>query len=278
MDTGFGRNALRRAGADRRRCGGRWRRRSIRRRFHPKPFAPEAAWPAGFDAAPAFTPDGRTVFFTHSEGEKRAIMVSHRVKGVWTTPQVASFSGTWRDIEPYMAPDGAYLVFISNRPAQPGGKPLDGFFSGKAQPGKGGNLWRVDRRGSGWSAPVRLPDVINASSAIYSPAVARDGSLYFNQPDPVTKKSHIYRAQAKGQGFLAPVSQSFADGAHPAFDAAVAPDESFIVFRRAASAASAEQIFRPVRRLSPGSGGARSEPQAAYAAYRRLRSAPEPAP
>ncbi|HEY3813601.1 MAG TPA: hypothetical protein VGL66_10270 [Caulobacteraceae bacterium] len=193
-------------------------------------FAPEATWPAGADVAPAFTPDGRTVFFTHSEGEKRTIMLSHRGAHGWSAPSVAPFSGTWRDIEPYMAPDGSYLVFVSNRPATPGGKPLDGYFGGQARPGKGGNLWRVDRKGVGWGEPHRLPDVINAGGAIYSPAVARDGSIYFNQPDPVTHKSHIYRAQATSGGFRTPVSQAFSDGDHPAFDAAVAPDESFIVF------------------------------------------------
>jgi hypothetical protein len=31
-------------------------------------FAPESAWPAGSDASPAFTPDGRTVLFTHGNG------------------------------------------------------------------------------------------------------------------------------------------------------------------------------------------------------------------
>ena len=107
---------------------------------------------------------------------------------------------------------------------------------------------------------MRLPDVINASGAIYSPALARDGSVYFNQPDPVTKKSHIYRAQAKGHGFLPPVSQSFADGAHPAFDAAVAPDESFIVFGapRPPAAPNNSALFVAYRR----SGGGWSEPQA----------------
>ncbi len=194
-------------------------------------FAPEADWPAGSDIAPAFTHDVRTVFFTHAEGATRFVMVSHLVHGRWSTPVVAPFSGTWRDIEPAMAPDGSYMVFISNRPAAPGGQPLDGYFGGKVQPGKGGNIWRVDRTRTGWSEPRRLPDVINSGGAIYSPAVAGDGSIYFNQPDPVTKKSHVYRAQArKDGGFDTPVSQSISDGTMPGFDVAIRADESFIVF------------------------------------------------
>jgi len=196
----------------------------------PTLFAPEATWPAGNDASPAFTPDGKTVFFTHSDGDKRAIMMATKRHGAWSPPVVAPFSGTWRDIEPAMAPDGSYLVFISNRPAQAGGAALAGFFGGQLRPGAGGNIWRVDRKGKSWGEPVRLPDLINNNSAIYSPAVSGDGSLYFNQPDPVTKKTVVYRAQATPSGFDAPVALSISDGMHPGYDVAVAPDESFLIF------------------------------------------------
>lgn len=193
-------------------------------------FAPEADWPAGSDIAPAFTPDGKTVFFTHSDGANRMIMVSRLHDGDWSAPVVANFSGIWRDIEPAMAPDGSYLVFISNRPPVAGGAPLTGFWAGAYRPGAGGNIWRVDREGDDWGKPVRLPDIVNSHSAVYSPAVAGDGSIYFNQPDPVTRKSHLYRAQATPKGYEAPKALSISDGTIGDFDVAVAPDESFIVF------------------------------------------------
>jgi hypothetical protein len=224
----------------------------------PTLFAPEARWPAGSDASPAFTPDGGTVFFTHAVGVARTIMVAHLRDGVWSAPEVASFSGTWRDVEPAMAPDGSYLVFISNRPALPGGEPLTGFFGGASRPGAGGNVWRVDRRGENWSAPRRLPAIVNSHSAIYSPALAGDGSLYFNQPDPVTRKSHIYRAQATHDGFLAPVSLPFSHGEVADFDAAVAPDESFIVFSSVRSPAPENA---PVLFVSFSRGGRWSAPE-----------------
>ncbi|WP_201314586.1 PD40 domain-containing protein [Dyella sp. EPa41] len=221
-------------------------------------FQPEAAWPDGDDSAPAFTPDGKTVFFTHRDGAI-TIMMATLQDGVWSKPRVAPFSGKWRDIEPAMAPDGSYLVFVSNRPATAGGEALTGYFGGQSQPGKGGNIWRVDRRGDGWGEPVRLPDIINSHSAIYSPAVAGDGSIYFNQPDPVTKKSHVYRAQARGAGFDAPVALSISDGTHPGYDVAVAPDESFLVFSANRPPASTNQslLFIAYRK-----NGTWTEPQA----------------
>lgn len=212
-------------------------------------FPLESAWAEGDDSAPAFTPDGRTVFFTHRDGAI-TIMMATLHDGVWSKPTVAPFSGRWRDIEPAMAPDGSYLVFVSNRPAITGGAPLDGFFGGQVQPGKGGNIWRVDRRADGWGEPVRLPDTINSNSAIYSPAIAGDGSIYFNQPDPVTRKSHVYRAQAKGAGYDMPVALSISDGTHPGYDVAVAPDESFLVFsaNRAPAPTGRSLLFMAFRR------------------------------
>ncbi len=192
-------------------------------------FAPEIDWSPGSSyASPAFTPDGKTVYFTRSQGAKRTIVFSRRIGAAWSAPEVAPFSGTWRDIEPAMAPDGSYLVFVSNRPRSAGGKPLDGFFGGQIRPGAGGAIWRVDLHPH--RDPVRLPDVVNATSATYSPAVAGDGSVYFNRPDPYTWRSHIYRAQAHGATFLEPEPLSISDGSTADFDAAVPADESFIVF------------------------------------------------
>ena len=82
------------------------------------------------DAAPAFSPDGRTVYF-HRSGVAMAgtILVSRLQAGVWSRPEVASFSGQWQDIEPAMSPDGQYLIFSSNRPVVGGGKVLDGLWN-----------------------------------------------------------------------------------------------------------------------------------------------------
>ncbi|MGH8157392.1 MAG: TolB family protein [Rhodanobacter sp.] len=187
-------------------------------------------WGAINDASPVFTPDGNTVVFTRGEGLSRRILVSHRHAGSWSTPERASFSGAWMDLEPAMAPDGSYLVFVSNRPVTPGGTPLDGYFGGKPRPGRGGNLWRVNREGHHWSAPVRLPDIINTSPATYSPAVAADGSVYFMRPDPQSRHFRLYVSHLVHDRLQAPTPLSFSDGTTSDVDPAIAPDQSFIVF------------------------------------------------
>jgi hypothetical protein len=186
-------------------------------------------WSAGSDIAPAFTADGKTVFFGRWQDGTGTIMVSHLAGGHWSKPEPASFSGQWRDIEPTMAPDGSYLVFSSNRPAVAGGQAIDGFFQGKEQPGKGGNLWRVDQA-SGWSKAVRYPDEVNDNNAIYSPSVASSGNLYFNRSDPETKRERLCWSQFINGLYTKPEPVSFDDETTRNFTAAVAPDESFIIF------------------------------------------------
>lgn len=210
----------------------------------PTVFAPGVISGPANDLSPAFTPDGKTVFFTRANSSQSVILVSHWSRGAWTTPSIAPFSGTWRDLEATMAPDGSYLIFASNRPATPDGKALDAYYNGAAQPGVGGNLWRVDRTPNGWSAPHRLPDVINDNGAIFSPSIAADGSLYFMKPVGAQTRFHIFRARFSNGAYEAPVAVPIDAGDSVGdYDPAVAPDESFIVFSSARMKANGTSLF-----------------------------------
>jgi Tol biopolymer transport system component len=158
-------------------------------------------------------------------------------------PMTASFSGRWSDMEPAMSPDGRFLIFVSNRPVDDSGKPLDGFFMGKRFPGGGGHLWRVDREGNGWGRPMQLPGVINSSDSTFAPSVARDGSLYFMRATADGRRFHLYRAQAIAQGYLPAELLPFSGSAATDVDPAVAPDESFLVFGSGRDPARGMDLF-----------------------------------
>jgi len=198
----------------------------------PELFAPGVISGPVDDSAPTFTPDGKTVyFFRGGPALGRVILVSHWQNGKWSNPEVAPFSGQWRDIEPTMAPDGSYLIFASNRPAKPGGKALNASYNGRHVAQGGGNLWRVDRKGDTWGEPYRLPDIINSDTSVFAPAITADGGLYFMRPVGDTGRFHIYHSAFRNGQYEEPLPVSFtvADSVGDV-DPAVSPDDSFLVF------------------------------------------------
>lgn len=177
----------------------------------------------------ALTPDGDTVFFDRSEGQHKTIMVSHKANGHWSQPHAAPFSGRWFDQNPVISPDGSYLLFDSDRPVKPGGKPLvQNYFAGRTQPGS--NIWKVEYKSGRWTAPVWLGPAINNDPFVDFPSIASDGTLYFLRWDQESKVMHTWKSRYRDGKYLAPVRAGLGNPAVSTHDPAVAPDQSFIVF------------------------------------------------
>jgi dipeptidyl aminopeptidase/acylaminoacyl peptidase len=189
-------------------------------------FAPGIISGPANDGSPTFSPDGSTLLFTRSATHWTVILESHLVRGTWSTPEVAAFSGEWPDSSPAWSPDGKYVVFQSTRPKDVASAPTA---SGGAQSALVSNLWRVDRTASGWSAPVRLPDAVNISGSIWKPSIAASGNLYITVIGPGAAKS-IYMSELKNGEYQQAKLLPFSDGAKLDVDPEVAPDESFLVF------------------------------------------------
>jgi hypothetical protein len=194
----------------------------------PTIFAPGVVAGPADDGAAAFTPDGAMVYFMRGT-DSFSLMESHRENGRWSPPRVAPFSGRWRDLDPAMAPDGSFLLFVSNRPALPGGQPLDAVHAGKRRAGQGMNLWRVNRQGNGWSAPVRLPDVVNSCSMTFAPSIAADGSIYFIGCSASDAQFHLLRSIYRSGNYQPPYAVKLGDADAQIRDPAIAPDGSFMV-------------------------------------------------
>lgn len=190
----------------------------------------EIPWDSMYDASPVFSTDGMSAVFMRGRALERRLYGSRRVTGGWTTPSLLPFSGSWMDIEPAMSPDGSYLVFASNRPVDVGTNPLDANYGGQHRPGRGGNLWRVSRTTRGWGTPERMPDEINAGTAVYAPSVASDGSVYFMRAEPDTGEFRLYRSLNVNGIFQNAAPLPFSNGVTADFDPSISPDQSTLVF------------------------------------------------
>lgn len=134
-------------------------------------------------------------------------------------------SGQYSDLQPAVAPDGSHLVFASFRPSGPTAPGV--------APVKTEGLWRVDRKGTRWGEPARLPATVNLSSRVFKPSIAADGSLYFMAMDPAKQKFRLYRSQWRDGSYQPAVPLPFSDGSASDVDPEIAPDESFLLFSSA---------------------------------------------
>jgi hypothetical protein len=156
----------------------------------PAIFAEGAISTGDMELNAAFTPDGKTLYFTKRTPKRQfwAIVVSHFRNGKWSAPEVADFSGQYSDFDPFISPDGSKLYFSSIRP-------MDGKLK------QDSDIWVVEREKASWGAPHRIEAPINTPAQEYYSSVTADGTLYFSSTREGGKgKGDIYRSKLVGGG------------------------------------------------------------------------------
>ncbi|MEO0469691.1 MAG: hypothetical protein AAF206_08735 [Bacteroidota bacterium] len=171
----------------------------------------------------SLSPGGDEAFFTvaNRRGDLSVIMQIHKVtEGQWSLPEIASFSGRYRDLEASFHPDGKQVFFASNRPLSPTDSSSDV------------NIWQVKKEGGGWGEARPFSEVINGPGDEFFPSVASSGNLYFTaSPDFANRKEDIFLSKWDGAKYLPPMP--LGEGINSPgyeFNAFVAPDESWILF------------------------------------------------
>lgn len=160
------------------------------------------------------TPDGNTLFFNRASPDrsKLTIMMSSRTGGPWTHAIPAPFSGQYRDVDPFMTPDGRRLYFSSDRPRT--GHPASM------------NTWYVERTGSGWTDPVDVGEPLNSDSTDIFVSVSAGGTMVFssNRDGPM----RVYQTWWNGTEWSKPEPVAFGAtiaGGNPL----ISPDGRFMV-------------------------------------------------
>lgn len=168
----------------------------------------------------AFSPDGTELYYTLWSGAFGTIVTTRQESGIWSQPEVASFSGEYSDLEPAFSPDGQKLYFVSNRPVQANGATKDY------------DIWIVERVQNGWSEARNLGDPINTPANEFYPSVSQDGTLYFTASyEGEEGGEDIYFSRFESGRFAAPENLGPAvNTARNEFNAFVAPDQSYLIF------------------------------------------------
>ena len=169
------------------------------------------------------SPANDEIFFTLQQPRflSSTILRMRKTNGKWGKPRVAPFSGKYRDLEAFFAPDGKSIYFSSDRPVR------------GTMPKKDFDIWRINRLPNGkWGAPMHLDTMVNTDKDEFYPNVAKSGNLYFTVEAAYGKgKEDIVMCSPVKGGYSKPVSLSEAvNSPNYEFNPFIDPDEQFIMF------------------------------------------------
>ncbi len=193
-------------------------------------FAPGVVSTEKRELNAVFTPDGKEFYYTiRKPGGDWVIMVMKQENNRWTRPRAASFSGQYSDVDMFISPDGKKLFYCSNRPRE--SQAADTKSDAEKSPRRDFDIWYVERKGDGWSEPINPGAPVNSRQPEFYPAVARDGTLYYQS----TRKHcfgarDIYRCRwVNGKYLEAENLGDRVNSKHFESDPYIAPDRDMII-------------------------------------------------
>jgi hypothetical protein len=173
----------------------------------------------------AISSDGDEIYFSVQSYQDEVSVIAYikKVNDVWSNPEIASFSGKYFDIEPFLSSDGLKLYFSSNRPmSESENKPKDF------------DIWYVQRENKNeeWSSQINVGPPINSEKNEFYPSLADNNNFYFTCDERGTKgKDDIFFSKWKNGKYSEPISLSDSINSEGyEFNAFIAPDESYIIF------------------------------------------------
>lgn len=188
----------------------------------PKLFAPGIISDGMANRDFAISPDDNEIFYTIQAKDFLAstIIYCKKVNGKWGKPEVASFSGKYKDLEATFSPDGTKVYFSSNRPSSVTDS-TDDF-----------DIWYVTKEKGVWGNAVRLDDNVNSSKDEFYPSITKSGNLYFTlEAENGKGKEDIVVCNWVNGAYHKPESLPEAINTKGyEFNAFVDPDEKFILF------------------------------------------------
>ncbi|WP_298899545.1 hypothetical protein [uncultured Psychroserpens sp.] len=170
-------------------------------------------------------PEENEAYFTLLSPARELSVVMHIQKenDTWNDPKIASFSGQYTDLEPFLSPDGLKLYFASNRPVSKDSTSVKDF-----------DIWYVqrDQLDLEWSQPINLGAPVNSALDEFYPSVTSSNNIYFTTvKKELESQDDIFMCEWKNGVYSEPVVLGEGVNTKGAeYNAFVAPDESYILF------------------------------------------------
>ena len=187
----------------------------------PKLFAPNFISTEHIIQNAIFHPNGEEFYFTkiipgqnYNEG---TIMVTRKEFEIWSPPVPADIPGNYREVDPFITPDGKRLFYCTNRPIHQGDSINEDV-----------DIWVLEREGRDWSSPKHLGDQLNTAENDWFPSFSNRGTLYYAK---IGASNDIYYSTfengqwQEGIAMGDSINCDFID-----YDPFIAPDESYLIF------------------------------------------------
>jgi len=166
------------------------------------------------------SPDGKEFFYsTKDSTHPLTVMHTKQKNGIWTRPQVASFSGKYYNGAVGISYGGSKLYLNSLRPEKEGDEPLE------CQ-----NIWEVERKGDDWGNPRMLPPPINSDKRDLGASLTKDGTIYFNTTREGVQGGGCRSKWINGKYSEIENIQELLNIEMPVIEIDIDPDENFMVF------------------------------------------------
>lgn len=172
------------------------------------------------DFGAAFSPDGKSFYFSRSENKQSNIFVSQYDGAAWTNPVKLPFNyKNYSTADPAFSQDGT-LYFISNRPKNQSDTLLDY------------DIWQVRQLSNGqWTEPENLK-YINSDSNEFYISFSKNGNLYFSSSRKGGYgEEDIYVSRVVERQYTSPENLGKTiNTEHSEYDPGISTNEDIIVF------------------------------------------------
>jgi hypothetical protein len=168
----------------------------------------------------AISSNGDELFYTvqYGRGLISVIMHSKKINGKWTTPDVASFSGVYNDLEPAFSYDCSKLYFVSNRGLN------------NKHETKDYDVWFVTKENGEWVNPRNVGAPVNSNKDEFYPSLTKQGDIYFTRAIDGREEDILFCKFNNEKYEEAQALPDAINSVNDEFNAFIDPDEQFILF------------------------------------------------